>query len=1357
MSWKTTLLLIVLAAGGAGWFLYRHAAGPPPAPSGRVALPFDRLTRVEIVRGDERIVLVRGNGWSLEGGWPARAAEVQQVLDVLRGLDSRFEPIELARPDDLARYGLKRDAGAVQVNLTFSAPNGTEQRHTLLFGEGAPTSGNPFTRPTYVRIDAQTEILRLAPGVLAVLDRPREAYSKRQLFPEVERVRMDAARPAFPGEPDAAAPVLLLLDARQVAATEADGSWTLRRTAPRRTPPRSASAMELSPEQLAAGWELSAPVVDRVDPERLRGVLAAVPEIWVERFVESVDPAQAGLDPPERTLSVEFDERPPVTIQIGRVSRVEERKPPAPPANPLAPPPPAPLPVREEFRYARLPGQPQVFEIKADRWLDLFPSLATLRDPRLFRFRAENVRRVELVRPGERFVLAQSDGKWKLTEPSPAEADPGRVAELIDRIGELQAAGGDILDHVDLKAWSLEPSATAPHVALTVADKDKPDAVETLTLWVGKRDEAKKRVAVQVAGNPRVALIRDEFLRLFDRPAVAYRSRRVLDVPPASIAGIAVARADDPYALTRSPGAWSLSAPVSATADAAKANLLANDLARLDAVDFVTDAPKPDDLARFGLDAAPLSVTLTFADGSAPRTLLIGSAREGKPEYYARWTDSPLVFTIRAALRETLNSPSLAWRPLMVWQVPADAVTAIEVKRGGDQIRAARSDGQWKLTEPAAAPASAESVDAVVRALATLRAERYETHSAGNVAQYGLDRPALRATIAAQGRDHSLLIGATVAGSAGRRYAKTADSDAVFVVPDSLLAAVDRPTLDWVDRRLLTVDVARVVEISGASVDEQWTLKPASNGWTIASLKPPLPADRAVVDALLRSLAEVQAKRVVAFSSPVMLERYGLDRPATTVTVVTGSAPSGAEPLTQTLTVSAIQDDAGVAYARVGGSAAIGEVAAALARQWIRSDLDFADRNLINVDPARVIGLGRRGGTDLELARSADGWTMTRPPDSAVDQRAIEQLIGQLARLRVARVIDLNASNLAKYGLDSPTVVTLRLRAEPGAANEIVIAIGRPVAARYNEPEGARYVRVDGSPVIGILPASLSKFLTAEPFAFRDRTLARFDDADRAVVERASRRCVFVKQDGGWRMTEPLAAEAEQSELDALVGAASRLRADEFVADRPTDLRKFGLDAPEARWRFIARDRDVLDLLVGVAESDGDRRFAKLAGRDVVFLLDPELSKRLVAEYRRRSLWPAADPEQIETLIYGAGDKTLVLQRTETGWQIPGRPDQAINAAAVNDLVKTLAQLRADRFVADKAADLAQYGLQTPARTLVFRPRNGQPRTLYLGNAERGTKQLYARVYDPSRSDVFVISTEDSAKLLRDFSELLGR
>src|SRR5260370_31431014 len=97
--------------------------------------------------------------------------------------------------------------------------------------------------------------------------------------------------------------------------------------------------------------------------------------------------------------------------------------------------------------------------------------------------------------------------------------------------------------------------------------------------------------------------------------------------------------------------------------------------------------------------------------------------------------------------------------------------------------------------------------------------------------------------------------------------------------------------------------------------------------------------------------------------------------------------------------------------------------------------------------------------------------------------------------------------------------------------------------------------------------------------------------------------------------------------MEEFVNAIANLRADELVADAPPDLKPYGLDRPEARWRFQASDKDMLDVLIcgrgkpeGGKEREGPRCYAKLATGDLLFLLRPQLTSKAPGEHPSRTL-----------------------------------------------------------------------------------------------------------------------------------------
>jgi hypothetical protein len=360
-------------------------------------------------------------------------------------------------------------------------------------------------------------------------------------------------------------------------------------------------------------------------------------------------------------------------------------------------------------------------------------------------------------------------------------------------------------------------------------------------------------------------------------------------------------------------------------------------------------------------------------------------------------------------------------------------------------------------------------------------------------------------------------------------------------------------------------------------------------------------------------------------------------------------------------------------------------------------------------------------------------------------------IVDQLASLQAKRVAGYQAKDLKPFGLDVPAATVTLQTAKP-----VVLKIGK-VAEGPGAEEGERFASVEGSEVVGVLPAGLAKQLVADPIRFRDRTVARFTDADRALLERGARKATFTKVDGTWKLTAPLETEAEHLELDDFVNAVARLRADELVAEKPADLKVYGLDRPEAVWRFQNGDKDVLNLLVGAREKGGTRCYAKLAAGSVVFLLDPQLTNRVLAEYRKRTVWPAPpDAAQVDHLRFGFASNPFELEKVEGSWKVVGKPEAKVNAQAVSDALAALSGLRVERYVVDKGADLKLYGLEPAELTLEVKTPSG-PRTLEIGHAEGESKRLYARLPEKDRSDVFLLSEADAGRIVRDLTGFLEK
>jgi hypothetical protein len=393
----------------------------------------------------------------------------------------------------------------------------------------------------------------------------------------------------------------------------------------------------------------------------------------------------------------------------------------------------------EEFLYAKLKDNPQIFEIKADKLKDIFVAVDALRDPQLAHFNTADATRLEISQSGQDIVLVKDKDRWSLDKALHADADRQKVTDLLNRLSGLEARGKDVLDGADPKIYGLEPPAEVVKVKVEEKAKDENEVkgktkttTRVLTFRIGKHDDATKKVYVQMADWPRVNAVADGgspgeagLTALVKREAREYRGKRLFEFSPTDLATITISRGSGPQFLFQKSdkGDWRLSVPpgvVSTETDAAEASKLASNLSNLEALEYVNDAPKADELEpQYGLGKPALTVRLDFADRTKPSgTLQAGKARADKPGRFARVAEADSIFAVANDVFETLDRDALAYLPRQLWDAPPQNLAGVRVHRKDQPEYTLKKAGAvWKIAGPFEADAAPAAAQALADAL----------------------------------------------------------------------------------------------------------------------------------------------------------------------------------------------------------------------------------------------------------------------------------------------------------------------------------------------------------------------------------------------------------------------------------------------------------------------------------------------------------------------------------------------------------------------------------------------------------------------------------------------------------------
>ena len=229
-------------------------------------------------------------------------------------------------------------------------------------------------------------------------------------------------------------------------------------------------------------------------------------------------------------------------------------------------------------------------------------------------------------------------------------------------------------------------------------------------------------------------------------------------------------------------GNWQLVEPVKTDADDGVVGTVTSNLASLE-VQRVVDE-KPADLKQYGLDPPRVDVGFRLGDQKELQHLFVGDKTATGGDVYAKRPNEPRVFLISAFLESIFNKTPFDLRDKAILKFERDKVDGVEVIEGTAAVQFSRSGSEWRIAKPMAARADYAAAEGLLTRLSSTNMLTVVEESAADLRKYGLDRPAMSATVMAGSTRATLLVGRKA--DDGGFYAKDATRPAVFTVEEAL-------------------------------------------------------------------------------------------------------------------------------------------------------------------------------------------------------------------------------------------------------------------------------------------------------------------------------------------------------------------------------------------------------------------------------------------------------------------------------------------------------------------------------------------------------------------------------------------
>lgn len=420
--------------------------------------------------------------------------------------------------------------------------------------------------------------------------------------------------------------------------------------------------------------------------------------------------------------------------------------------------------------------------------------------------------------------------------------------------------------------------------------------------------------------------------------------------------------------------------------------------------------------------------------------------------------------------------------------------------------------------------------------------------------------------------------------------------------------------------KFFTVDTDKINEVKLTYNGQTTLLRKNESGWKM--IEPAqVDADPPEAISLAQAISNLESVRSVV-DNPSDLKQFGLAEPPITVEFKAEGGVSGSFKLGhKNPTQSEI-------YAMKGGDNEVVLVSSFQESSFTKEPFALRDKKILKFDRDKADTLTLAKAADgLELSRADNEWKVVKPIPGRSDYSAVEGFLTRLSSANMSKLVDENAADLAKYGLDKPT---LTVTVGSGSAKATLL-VGRTENSDTFAKDASRpMVFTVDTTLQSDFTKSFDDYRKKELFEFRPFGLARL----RAVLDAPGGpktyelEKVAAAKPGDqetWKVTRVGGSShnADAAAMDDLLNKLVALKADSFV---PASTRT-GLDKPALVVSASYDEGKFERVRFGAV---GDNAYGQRDGEQLVAKIDANSMKAAMQAFDLVTIPPSTDTKKTE-------------------------------------------------------------------------------------------------------------------------------
>ena len=239
---------------------------------------------------------------------------------------------------------------------------------------------------------------------------------------------------------------------------------------------------------------------------------------------------------------------------------------------------------------------------------------------------------------------------------------------------------------------------------------------------------------------------------------------------------------------------------------------------------------------------------------------------------------------------------------------------------------------------------------------------------------------------------------------------------------------------------------------------------------------------------------------------------------------------------------------------------------------------------------------------------------------------------------------------------------------------------------------------------------------TKEDAAISDATTAKLLDftpgqVDRITITPADGKAIVLKRDGyNWQLTQPVIGPADPNVPSEMLTDLSAMTSSGKVSTGGADAAATGLSPAQYQLILDLKDGKSVKLAVGDKSGTGGQLYVQRDGQPQADLVQADIDDLLakpVSAFRRTKLLDVQTPSIDSLTIEQPNAPAVVLNKTggtasTATWSIVKPTSMPADTAAVSDVLASLSNLQATKFISETDPNPSRYGLSQPAVRVTF-------------------------------------------------------